>query len=209
MSRRGVILLAGLALSATAGEADALGLSAGASYGAMQLDPDFERHQLDTQFRQSLGAEVHFTAGPWALGWRGTRASTHQEVSLPGLPPRIEATFTTQELHLRVRMVRVLGTQLLVHGGGGQLRVDYSPSHLVVPTSPPIVIEFAPTTEWIVSTGLGLSRSLGGPLSLGLSVDRGFFPLGVSHRRGSETIETREFFANWSARVALEVGVGL
>lgn len=180
-------------------------VSIGALSGSAMPDAALANYQWTTLPRAAWGAQALAGRGPLAAGLRLWRTQTRQENVLPGGTLTSTVHLTSVEAVGRVRMWRVLGTDVLGSTGVGWLRIGWDPNRLEIDTGggAPIEVRFEPVNEWIAGAGLAFSRPVAAGWSAGLELDRRVFRMDTAHRNGSTIEYRRGTFGDWNARFAL------
>jgi hypothetical protein len=183
-----------------------LGLLAGSTW----FDSRLADYQWDLRPRLAWGLRALAEVGRFGWGIEVARSHAVQRTGLgdPASDPAVRATRI--EWVGESRLASRAGATLLVTAAVGRLHLGYDPDRVAFSSGggTTVVVDFRPIDEWEGGGGLALRRGLGGPLALGLEVDRRFFALETARRNGT-TIETgRESFAEWNARLELSRAFG-
>jgi hypothetical protein len=178
--------------------------------GALVLDPHLADYRWETKVRPVWGASALASRGRLALGARVWRASTRQATGIPGDAASFAVSLTGVDALGEVRLARALGASLLATCSVGLLRLAWSPDALVLDdglAGAPVTVELDPVHELTGGGGLALRRPLGFGLQAAAAVERTWFALDTSHRRGDEIVTERETFGSWTARVEIARGL--
>jgi hypothetical protein len=207
--RTTIALLLGLAVPAGAAPIGApvpgASLHIGPFAGTIVLDQHLSDYRWDTSARAVWGLAGRAGLGPFGAGMRVWRTATSQSTGIPGVSTAPEVTLTSGEAVGEAKIFSLLGARLFGTGTVGLLRLGYDPDVLSVDDGAggTTQVRFQPVTEWTGGLGLGVRRGLIGGLEATVGVDHTWFQLDTAHRVGSEIVEDRETFGNWTARVEL------
>lgn len=202
-------ILAVLLLGASTAGAQApgvdLSLGAGPWVGTMVLDSHLGDYQWDTAARTIWGVASMARLGRLAGGVRAWRGSTEQSIGTPAAPQTVDVKLTGIEGVGEVRLARFLGARLLATGSVGVIRFRWDPETATLDAGggAPVVVDFDPIQEGTAGLGIAVRRSVLGVVDAGLGVERTWFHLDTTHRRGNEIVTERERFGSWTARIEL------
>jgi hypothetical protein len=173
--------------------------------GAMLLDSHLRDFSWDTSARPVWGTSAGVRSGRFAGGGRVWRGSTSQDVGTPSSPRSVDVALTGFEGIGEARMARFLGIRALATGSIGLVRMNWSPGSIDLDTGigEPVAVSFEPVSEATFGLGLALRREVPGGFELAAGLERSWFGLDTAHRRGTEIVNERETFGNWTARVEL------
>jgi hypothetical protein len=172
--------------------------------GALRFDSHLGDYRWDTSLAVQPGLRIGVHHSRYAAALRTSWSSTEQSTGLIGesTTPRVHMTQLDLELEGRIATFRHI--ELWGSGHGGRMFLGYQPDQMTVDAGgTPLTVAFDPIDEWCYGFGVALRRDLARHLALGLQLDGTGFQLDTSHRNGSEIIETRESFMNWSLSAAL------
>ncbi|NNE42619.1 MAG: hypothetical protein HKN12_00285 [Gemmatimonadetes bacterium] len=199
------LTLAAPAAADAAGPSRLLRVSVGPVGGTIILDQHLRDFRWDTEARTVWGAAGRAEVGRFGAGVRAWRTQTTQDTGIPGMELRPDVNITGGDLLGETRLFSVLGVRMLATGSVGLLHIGYSPDNLLVDdgTGSTVQVNFNPITEWTAGLGLGVRRGVIGGLEASVGVDHSWFRMDTTHRVGSEIVQDRELFGNWTARVEL------
>jgi hypothetical protein len=204
-----------LALSVTTARADtipALGpgggtgewrLAIGPVAGAVALDEDLTNYRWDTQPAVQSGIQATLYRGRFAAGLRYSHSNTTQGTGLPDTDA-LRVSLNAFDLVAQVRVVKHWGFEMWGSAFGGRLHMGYDPDEMTFDSGTAlgsVTVNFDPISEWQLGTGLEMRRELMRQLALSLQGEGSTFALDTAHRSGSEIVESRERFYNWSLRL--------
>jgi len=184
-------------------------ISVGLLAGTTQFDAGLADYHWDVTPRPGWGIRTLVGRGRFATGLEIWRTVTTQAIGDLGTAPDVHATHW--ELVGEWRVAEVLGTQVLLTGGAGRLRLGYDPDRITIqPPGPvsPIVVDLAPVSAWSGGGGLALRRAVTRDWTVGLGLDVRAFALDTAHRAGDTIVVARESFGDRSARFELARRIG-
>lgn len=199
-------LLAAAVATLPAGARADGGVTVGPWAGVLVLDPHLADYRWETDARPVWGVSGMASAGRLAGGARVWRASTRQATGIPGDARTFAVSLTGVEGTGEVTIVRVLGARLGAVANAGVVRFDWSPREMTIEDAglgAPVVVEADPIPELTGGGGLVARRALPFGLEAAVALERSWFALETSHRRGAEIVTERETFGSWTGRVEI------
>jgi len=206
-----------LALSVVTAQADtipALGqgegtsawrLAIGPSAGAVALDQDLTNYRWDTRPAVQSGLQATLYHGRLAAGLRYWHSSTTQASGIPDTEA-LQVSLNGLDLVGQARIAKRWGLGLWGTAFAGRLHMGYDPDEATFDTGTAlgsVTVDFDPISEWQFGTGLELRTELTRQLALSLQGEGSTFALDTAHRKGSEIVESRDRFYNWSLRLQI------
>jgi len=180
-------------------------LSIGVGSGPVQWDEHLADYQWDVRPRLGWSAQAFAGVRRFALGVRLWNAGSEQSLGSGGAGASAAVNARSLELAARTGLASFHGVELLAAGSVGRLHVAWSPDHVELPAAGgPIGVDLAPIDAWVLGLGMGVQRSLGGPWTGRLELDRRAFGWDTAHRAGDSIEVGRESFRNWSARLEVD-----
>lgn len=172
--------------------------------GALLLDSHLADYRWDTSVSMQPGLRIGAHHGRFATALRTSWSSTEQATGLTGATSAPRVHLTQLDLALEGRIATLQRIELWGSGHGGRMFLGYEPNQMTVDAGgSPVTVSFDPINEWCYGFGVALRRDVARHLALGLQLDGTGFQLDTAHRVGSEIVESRESFVNWSLSVAL------
>jgi hypothetical protein len=217
--RTGVLALCvctGLATAARADDADSPStpggrrIAIGPTIGGLAFDPSLDDYRWDVGPALQSGAQATLYWNRLATAARVWFASTTQATGVPGTAaPHVNVTAV--EWVGMGRVVSYRGVELWGAVHGGRWFLSYDPDQLTFDpgSGSPITVSFDSISEWDYGLGLEIRGDLTSQLALALQADHSSFSLDTAHRSGSEIVESRERFDQWSLRLQVSWLVGL
>ena len=172
--------------------------------GALLFDSHLADYRWDTSLAVQPGLRIGVHHARYAAALRTSWSSTEQSTGLIGESTTPRVHMTQLDLALEGRLATVKNVELWGSGHGGRMFLGYQPDQMTVDAGgSPLTVNFDPIDEWCYGFGIALRRDLARHLALGLQLDGTGFHLDTAHRSGSEIVESREGFVNWSLSLAL------
>lgn len=178
-------------------------LGIGPLLGGLAFDPSLENYRWDVSPSLQAGLQATLYHGRFAAGARAWRAQTTQATGFPGDSQAPRVALTSVECVAQGRIVSYRGVEFWGAAHGGRLFLAYDPDQLTVDAGigAPITVAFDSIAEWNYGFGIEIRGDLTPQLALALQADRSSFSLDTAHRSGTEIVEARERFDQWSLRV--------
>ncbi|HKW12977.1 MAG TPA: hypothetical protein VJS69_00685 [Candidatus Krumholzibacteria bacterium] len=172
--------------------------------GAMLFDPHLADYRWDTSVALQPGLRLGVHHARYSAALRTSWSATEQSTGLIGETEAPRVHLTQLDLALEGRIATLAGVELWGSGHGGRMFLGYEPDQMTVDAGgSPVTVSFNAINEWCYGAGLAFRRDVARHLALGLQLDGTGFQLDTAHRSGSEIIESREGFMNWSLSLAL------
>jgi hypothetical protein len=179
-------------------------MSIAPAIGTILFDSHLADYRWDTSLAVQPGLRVGVHHSRYAAALRTSWSSTEQSTGLVGESTTPRVHMTQLDLALEGRFATFKRIELWGSGHGGRMFLGYEPDQMTVDAGgTPLTVAFDPIDEWCYGFGIAFRRDLARHLALGLQLDGTGFQLDTSHRNGSEIVESRESFVNWSLCVAL------
>jgi len=196
----GVLLLLAFANPAPA-EDSGWRLDLGAAGGAMLLDEDLQDNRWDVGPVPAFTLAAQALRGRYALVLAYGKSLTVQGTGIPGesIDPRVD--LHSIDALASARILQWAGLELWGQLHGGRILMRYQPDSLVLAApggGAPIEVQFDPIHEWTAGVRTSIRREFQGRFALTATAGYSTFGLDTAHRRGSEIVEQRERFHNWS-----------
>jgi hypothetical protein len=172
--------------------------------GALMFDSHLADYRWDTSLAAQPGLRIGVHHSRYAAALRTSWSSTEQSTGIIGESTTPRVHMTQLDLTLEGRLLTFKRVELWGSGHGGRMFLGYEPDQMTVDAGgTPLTVAFDAIDEWCYGFGVAFRRDLARHLALGLQLDGTGFQLDTSHRNGSEIVESREGFVNWSLSVAL------
>ena len=179
-------------------------ISIAPTVGALLFDSHLADYRWDTSLSVQPGLRIGVHHARYSAALRTSWAATEQSTGLldEATVPRVH--MTQLDLALEGRITTLRSVELWGSAHGGRMFLGYEPDHMTVDAGgSPVTVSFDPIDEWCYGAGIAFRRDLARHLALGLQLDGTGFQLDTAHRSGSEIVESREGFVNWSIALAL------
>lgn len=205
LNRPIALLLAGVALSATATSAAALTprLSFGLMAGAALPDAGLEQQQFEITPQPAWGARARLGIESADVGLRMWTSDNSQTLGLTGVEdPRMRST--TWDVLGRVRVARFLGQSMHLTASAGRMALTFDPRSLSIPVGgggPAVAVSLDPIHEWVTGAGLAFERGVGRRWAVDLEVEHRWYGLETASQAGGSPVASRERFGEWDVRV--------
>jgi hypothetical protein len=179
-------------------------ISIAPAIGAMLFDPHLADYRWDTSVAMQPGLRLGVHHARYSAALRTSWSATEQSTGLIGETEAPRVHLTQLDLALEGRIATLAGVELWGSGHGGRMFLGYEPDQMTVDAGgSPVTVSFDAINEWCYGAGIGFRRDVARHLALGLQLDGTGFQLDTAHRSGSEIVESREGFLNWSLSLAL------
>lgn len=171
--------------------------------GGVQPVARMADYQWDLHPHAAWGGELLAGRGRLSAGVRFWHAGTTQSLAIAGVPdPAVHAN--SLELLTRMTVARGRWWRLSAFASAGRLSLTWTPDRVTVPSGGgPVEVAFTPVHEWVGGAGLGFGIPLTPGWETGFQMERRAYALDTAHRSGSNVVEAREWFGDWTARVSL------
>ncbi|HET6462248.1 MAG TPA: hypothetical protein VFH33_00485 [Candidatus Krumholzibacteria bacterium] len=179
-------------------------ISIAPAVGALMLDSHLADYRWDTSVSVQPGLRIGVHHSRYSAALRTSWSAADQSTGLIGESTIPRVHMTQLDLALEGRIATLARIELWGSAHGGRMFLGYEPEQMTVDAGgSPVTVSFDPIDEWCYGAGIAFRRDLARHLALGLQLDGTGFQLDTAHRNGSEIVESREGFVNWSLSVAL------
>lgn len=168
------------------------------------LDSHLADYRWDTSVSVQPGLRIGVHHSRYSAALRTAWSATDQPTGIIGETTVPRVHMTQLDLAFEGRITSFASVELWGSAHGGRMFLGYEPEQMTVDAGgSPLTVSFDPIDEWCYGAGIAFRRDLARHLALGLQLDGTGFQLDTSHRNGSEIVESRESFINWSLSLAI------